>query len=415
MKKITVSMIVSLTVIGIIAGVTGMALTILMHTIQHYAFGYGFAGDISFREIVDHVAPLRRLGVLTACGAVAGVGWVLIHRFGSPLVSIKETVSHPDKPMPLVTTILHSLLQVATVAMGSPLGREMAPREISTAITTRFLRIAHIGQDKETRKLFLACAAGAGLAAIYNVPLASALFILETLLVSWTLLDAGAAFFTCAVAVFVVRFGLGDVIQYPIPAFPITPWFPVWGLAAGPLIAIGVYYFDKSCSALPRIPRSRPIMIVISVAAFAAIGILSMWFPAILGNGKAGNQLSMTDSITWLTALELYGAKWGAILLAMAAGAYGGRITPSMMLGGMAGLVMATIWNLFLPQIPVGSAAFVGAAVYLGLAQKMPVTAVVFLLELTRYSPAYLFPICSCMATALLFYFWLTHRAEYNR
>lgn len=94
--------------------------------------------------------------------------------------------------------------------------------------------------------------------------------------------------------------------------------------------------------------------------------------------------------------------KWIAVILATAAGAYGGRITPSMMLGGMLGMVLALLWNMAMPAVPAGMAAFVGAAVYLGLAQKMPLTAVVFLLELSRFSPAYLFPLCACMATSLL-------------
>ena len=86
----------------------------------------------------------------------------------------------------------------------------------------------------------------------------------------------------------------------------------------------------------------------------------------------------------------------------MLGGAYGGRITPSMMLGGMLALTLAIAWNSGLPPVSIGAAAFIGAAVFLGLAQKMVLTAMVFMLELSRLSTAYWLPLCLCMGSALL-------------
>uniref|UniRef100_UPI0018C45B8C chloride channel protein n=1 Tax=Pectinatus frisingensis TaxID=865 RepID=UPI0018C45B8C len=148
----------------------------------------------------------------------------------------------------------------------------------------------------------------------------------------------------------------------------------------------------------------------ISVLAFTIIGTLSMWHPEILGNGKAGNQLSFTNAIDWQYGLSLFAAKWLAVILATAAGAYGGHITPSMMLGGMIGLTFAAIWNGIFLVIPVGMAAFIGATVYLGLAQEMPIMAAIFLIEMSRFSPAYLFPICICFATAMPIFIYLQEK-----
>ena len=386
---------------GILAGLAGFLLTLLMHNIQHIAFGYGFLGDVSFREGVEYASPLRRLLVLSSCGLLAGIGWFCIHRFGAPLISIKKAVTDPESRIPVWTTLSHGLLQIITVALGSPLGREVAPREISAAGATRITRLLHI-EDAETRRLLIACASGAGLAAVYNVPLAAAVFVLETLLLDWSAAALGAALLCCGTAVFVVRLGLGDLIQYPLPQPGINEPLILWALLAGPLLAAAVRLFEKSLQYIPELPRKSPKMILLALAAFTVIGLLSMYFPEILGNGKAGNQLSFTFSTGGRYGLALFLAKWAAVWLATLAGAYGGRITPSMMLGGMLGLISAIAWNLLFPMIPVGSAAFIGAAVFLGLAQKMPLTAAIFLLELTRFSPEYLFPICVCLAAALL-------------
>jgi len=52
-----------------------------------------------------------------------GDGWWSVKRFGSPLVSIATTVSENGPRMPPRTTVVHDLLQIVTVALGSPLGR----------------------------------------------------------------------------------------------------------------------------------------------------------------------------------------------------------------------------------------------------------------------------------------------------
>ena len=64
--------------------------------------------------------------------------------------------------------------------------------------------------------------------------------------------------------------------------------------------------------------------------------------------------------------------------MALAAGAYGGLITPSMMLGSTIAFAAAAAWNSFFPEMSSESAAVVGAAVFLGVSLKMPLTAIAF-------------------------------------
>ena len=241
---------------------------------------------------------------------------------------------------------------------------------------------------------------------MYNVPLAAAIFSLETLLMRWDYQSVSAAFLCSGTAVYVVRQGLGDLVQYPLPQVAFGESTVLFAALIGPFIAIAVIIFEKSLKPFPCISRNNPKIIVAAIISFFLIGVLSMYYPEILGNGKAGNQLSFTDRISWQYGLGLLSTKWLAVILATAAGAYGGRVTPSMKLGGMIWLISAIFWNMLFPGISVSVAviAFVGAAIFLGLAQKMPVTAVVFLLELSRFSPAYLFPLCVCLATSLWVY-----------
>ncbi|MEB3767865.1 chloride channel protein [Acinetobacter sp. MD2] len=405
MESLRPKFMLSLVMIGIIAGCIGIVLTLLMHSLQHLTFGAPLHAEIPFRLVVEQASPERRFYALVLCGGVVGLGWYAIHRYGKPLVDIKAAVNHDNKDLPFFTTISHALLQIITVAMGSPLGREVAPREMSAAFANQWVKIFKL--DAKQRKILLACASGAGLAAVYNVPLAAIVFVLETLLLSWSAEFMLAAFICCVTAVFVARLGLGDLVQYPLGILEYNAHLVYFALLIGPILGLGVFLFEKSMKKLPTIPRNKPIIIVIAIAAFALIGLISIWYPEILGNGKAANQLSFGLGLSTNYALGLFVFKWLALILATLAGAYGGRITPSMMLGGLIAFLAASLWNFNLPYIPVATAAIIGATIFLGLAFAMPITATIFLLELTRFNPSFLYPICLCFLTALPVFKWL--------
>ena len=173
---------------GIAAGLVGIGFTHLLHAVQQLVFlGHWADGHIPFGDLVRQASPERRFAALLACGAVVGILWTLLQKYGAPLLEVKAAVRQPEKNMPVKTTACHAVLQIITVGMGSPLGREVAPREMSVALATPLSGCLKL--PPEQKSVLLACASGAGLAAVYNVPLAAAVFVLETLLLSW---DAAA-------------------------------------------------------------------------------------------------------------------------------------------------------------------------------------------------------------------------------
>ena len=122
--------------IGVASGLGGMALALLLRLVQHFAYGQGLhaiGGRVSFLQEVTAASDLRRFLALCSCGAVAGIGWWLLYRFGPPLVSIVQAVRKGDR-MPFWATLTHAILQIVTVGLGSPLGREVAPRETGRRI-----------------------------------------------------------------------------------------------------------------------------------------------------------------------------------------------------------------------------------------------------------------------------------------
>jgi H+/Cl- antiporter ClcA len=140
--------------VGLGAGIGGMSLALLLHAVQHIAYGYSLdtlVGRESFLEGVTAASPERRLIVLSVAGVIAGIGWWCLYRYGKPLMSIRKAVIADDPRMPVISTITHVVLQIVTVAMGSPLGREVAPREIAALRRTHARAGARDGRVRRGR------------------------------------------------------------------------------------------------------------------------------------------------------------------------------------------------------------------------------------------------------------------------
>ena len=377
---------------GIAAGLSGMLLALLLHVVQHLAYGYSIAdvrGDVSFLQGVIASSPLRRVIVLSVCGVVAGLGWWAIRRFGSPLVSIGNAVSKGNR-MPALTTAVHDLLQIVTVGLGSPLGREVAPREIGALFADFFSRRARVTEEQS--RIMIACGAGAGLAAVYNVPFGGALFALEVLLGTFRLSAVIPAVTTSAIAAYVAWIGLGDETPYVLPHLSINGSLIAWSVVAGPLFGLAARWFaDAAQSARARAPRDWRLPVWCAVV-FPAIGLIAVPFPQILGNGKGVALLGFDGRLTIGVAATLLLLRILGTIGCLRAGAEGGLMTPSVAIGALLATVTGEIWNWIWPGSPPGAFAVVGGTAFLASSMRMPLTAIVLMMEFTRVDHDFLIP-----------------------
>ncbi|WP_322082433.1 chloride channel protein [Burkholderia sp. BCC1972] len=390
---------------GIGAGLGGMLLALLLHAIQHAAYGYSVAhviGSESFLTGVTAADPLRRLAVLVGCGIVAGGGWWALYRYGRPLVSIRRAVRAADPRMPFVSTTVHALLQIVTVALGSPLGREVAPREIGSLLAGRLAHAAALTPDD--CRLMVACGAGAGLAAVYNVPLGGAVFVLEVLLGTFELRALVVAVVTSAIAAVVAWIGLGNEHQYTVPAFVLSTPLVAWSIVCGPLFGFAAYGFVRlTTRARADAPKDWRLP-VFALVNFAVIGVLAMRFPQLLGNGKGPASLGFDGTLTIGVAAALLVLKVLIEAGSLRAGAEGGLLTPGLANGALLGVVLGGLWSLVWPGASLGGCALIGATAFLAASMQMPITAVVLLLEFTRANHDSLVPMLLAVAGSLVAY-----------
>ena len=389
---------------GLFAGLGGLLLSILLHCVQHLAYGYStdhIFGATSFLEGVSASPSGYRVLALSLCGLVAGLGWWFLWRRLRPLVSIHHAIKNGAPAMPTGATLWHVLLQIITVGLGSPLGREVAPRELGA------LGASHIGRRlglvNRDVALLISCGAGAGLAAVYNVPLAGALFSLEALAGRLRWHTVIPAVTTSALAAWTASLGLGHAPQYHVIAMPdqAAPSLMLWALLASPALGAGAYLFSLVTEkARARAPRDGRLLLLCGLN-FPLIGLMSVIAPAILGNGKPIVQSCLNGSFTLPMLLLVLVFKMAAVWGSLRSGAHGGLLTPGLAMGAMMGTLMGMLWNTVLPSMPLGAFVLVAAPAFLAASMRMPLTALALGIELTRVNPSWLSPMVLAAAGAL--------------
>jgi H+/Cl- antiporter ClcA len=385
--------------LGVAAGLGGMGLGLLLRLVQHLAYGYSRDALISpetFLQGVSAASPVRRVLVLSACGILAGVGWWALARFGRPLVSISQAVREDGPRMPAVSTLVHDLLQIVTVGLGSPLGREVAPREVGAVLATAVS--ARAGLTGETRRILMACGAGGGLAAVYNVPLGGTLFILEGLLGTVRVSALIPALAISVTATLVAWSGLGNATPYTVPPLQISAALVVWSVVMGPVCGLAAYGFVRAAGAArARAPRDWRLPVGCAVV-FPAIGLLAIPFPQLLGNGRGLAQAGFDSDVGPALAATLLGLRVVVTLGALRAGAEGGLLTPGVTIGALLGILLGGVLNQAGFPVPAGAFAIVGSAAFLAASMKMPLTAIALILEFTRVGHDFLIPISLAVA-----------------
>ncbi|GAA4848529.1 chloride channel protein [Actinomycetospora corticicola] len=378
--------------VGVGAGLAGGLLTLLLHLVQDLAFGYH---DTSFQAGVDAAPWWRRLLVPTLAGLVAGLGWWWLRgpvsrRLG-PMRGVSGAVWTPDARMGLRRTVLDGLLQIVVVAMGASLGREGAPREIAAALGSRLGELTGLTDDQ--RRLLVACGAGAGLAAVYDVPFGGALFTLEVLLGSLALPVAIPAAVTATLGAVVAWSIVGDAAVYAVPPFPTTGAAVVFAVLAAPVCGLAAVGFVRLVT-WSRGPRPTGWRLpVATTVVFAAIGALATGLPELLGNGKGPTQIVLDGDGPVLVLAALVLLKPLATVASLRAGASGGLFTPTLATGALLGALLGHGWVLLWPGSPVGAFALIGAAAFVAAALQAPLAAVVLVLELTRVGTGLLVPV----------------------
>jgi len=363
---------------GVIAGVLGGAMARLIHLFHR------FTAD----------GPLHPVLAAALGGVAAGFGWWWLRRT-RPVRSVEESVT-TDTPLPLGRTLLDALLQLLAVGSGISLGREQAPRQSAAALLDRLSRVTRVEEDD--RRLLVAAAAGAGLAAVYNVPLAGVLFTLEAMPVrrSWRALATAGVMSGVATVTAWPLVGNRSVYQLPdAPVDPLVLWVLPLLLPVAVLVGRVFLAMMRSAHGWKVVdPRWLPLSVG---AATAGVVTVSQFLPGVTGNGEDIVRTALDPATALPLLLTLLVVKPLLTAGSLGSGAVGGTLTPALAVGAALGAGAGALAGAGPETVPL--LAVLGAAMVLAVMQRAPLFAAVIAWELT-WAPLWTIPLLLPAAVA---------------
>jgi H+/Cl- antiporter ClcA len=367
-------------IVGILAGLAGIATTVVLRFVQHATYHYTFCALLAG---VSASSPIRRVGGPMIGAALAGLGWWILRR-RTEVPPLASTIARHDR-VPRLTWSIDAMLQVLLVGSGASLGREGAPRQFAAALGdlgTGWLKRL----SPRDREILLACAAGAGLGAVYAVPLAGAMFSARILLNTWQPRALGAALLTSSLA---VAIGSASTHDHPTLAWPApesTYLLTAHGLLLAPLaLVVGLAFNWLMAAARPARLIRTWVLIPALAGAGLVMGICSHWWPELPGNGRSILTVSLDSTMTLTSATAILLLKPLLTALFLRAGGAGGLLTPSLATGAAAGSVLILTINwLAGTHLHTPAVSLAGAAGVLAVTQGSPIWAAIFVWELAR-------------------------------
>lgn len=383
---------------GIGTGIAAAALTRLLEMVQRLMWN---GPGTNLLEAAEHASALRHVLVLLGAGLVTGAGQIILRHLSSGNgIDTTAAIWFNAGRMPALRTLGSALLSVVIVGMGVSLGREGAPKQAGAVMANFFSDRARLSDEQ--RRLLVACGAGAGMGAAYGVPLGGALFSLEVMRGMLALRYVLPALFASVVATAVSWVALPDAPTYIIPAYSSSFSCVAWALLAGPIAGVVSVGYVR---VVTWADRNRPQgwrRLAAPFLGLGLLGVISLRFPQLLGNGKDISQLAFTNQAAPALLLMLLVLKPAAIVLCMRIGAPGGLFTPSLTVGALLGAVLGHAWSWIWPGVPPGLFAVVGAAAVLAATTQGPISTLVLMMELTGRDRSFILPLLLAVATATL-------------
>ena len=351
---------------GVVSGLFGIFLHYLLEMIERLAFGQS---EHQTAFLTDGVSSSRIGLSLIIVGVSSSLVWYFLQK-KSQIFSIKAQMKDETSQYKLhfLKQLFHSIWQIIAVGGGAPIGKEAEPREIGTLFAGPIGKICSL--SKKDQLFLLACGAGSGLAAVYQVPLTSVFFVFETLGIALSIKRFVLVGLTTYISTYTAGFVVSDHALYQIPAMS-------WSLGVMWFVPLLVLFLTPVAWLFGRLSKEvssnrikdKRILLTLPTAFLFLAGLAS-YFPHILGNGRMLAQEVLNGS-NGKTVFLLFILKALVVIIILWAGAYGGTLTPSFALG-MAG---AALLGMILNGNSQPSILFLGSVCFLSVTLRAPISA----------------------------------------
>jgi len=369
--------------IGVLTGFGAYLLNLIVDGV--HAFLYTFIGSDLITGETGHY--LRML-----FPAVGGLSVGLLTFYFSPEVKghgipgVMDSVANKGGYIRRRVAFLTSLTSGLTIGSGGSAGKEGPIVQIGSAIGSGIGQLFHVSQER--LKILVGCGAAAGLAAVFNAPIAGVVFAIEIILADFSLTVFTPIVIASVIATAISRYFIDSSPFFAIPTYSLhsfaeLPLYMVMGLLGGMLAVFFIITLYKIEDIFEE-NLKLPVYLKPAIGGLLT-GVIAFWLPELYGFDDSATHTALMGSPEIMVLGILVLAKILATSFTLGSGGTGGLFTPSLFIGAMFGAFFGAIAGKLFPSItaPPGAYALVGMGVIVAGTIHAPLSALLMIFEVT--------------------------------
>jgi CIC family chloride channel protein len=348
-------------------------------------------GEYFFFELVPHILgnPYWLVILIPAFGAVFLAPLIYffpVEAKSDGVPATMEAVALKGGIIKVRTFCTRMLASAITLGSGGSAGKEGPIIQIGASIGSAVGQFFKVSGAR--MRVLVGCGAAAGLAAIFNAPIAGVLFSLEVVLGEFSVHSFTPIVISSVVATAVSRAWLMEGAALKLPPYTLFSYWEIGfyvllGIASG-VVSVG---FTKALHGVERLShRHGPLKTHWQpIIGGLVVGMIGFFFPQILGCGYSPIIQAIEGNFLWNILLALLVLKIIATAFTLGTGGSGGILYPCLFMGAMLGGIMGFGFHALAPGIApsAGGYALVGMGAVLGAAVQAPLAAIMMGFELT--------------------------------
>ena len=385
--------ILSSIMVGILSALAAIVVKFCVHSIGSWVAFYSSSYEQFFLFTLFPIVGIT----LT----VIYVQFALKGNFKKGSAEIGYAIARESSKLPGHQTYSHLVTSALTVGFGGSVGLESPMVSTGSAIGSNYGNYFHLSYKDRT--VLLACGAAAGIAAVFNSPVAGVLFAIEVLLTDVTV----AAFIPIIIAAasgallskiilsegIILSFSLQQPFDYHN-----VPYYIVLGLLAG---FVSLYY-SRMLGRIENIFSSINSPVKKIIGGGLLLSVLLIFFPPLFGEGYESIKMLANLKTTELTQSSILSQylhneytlliflgvlvfiKVIAVGITLGSGGNGGNFGPSLFVGAYLGFSFSKLINLTgIAHIPETNFILVAMAGILSGVFYAPLCAIFLIAEIT--------------------------------
>lgn len=273
------------------------------------------------------------------------------------------------------------------IGSGGSAGREGPIVQIGSAIGSTIGQMFRLSGDRV--KVLVGAGAAAGIAAVFNAPIAGVIFSLEIILGDFAIKTFSPVLLASVVSSLITWSLVGNNPAFEVPGYSlVSAWeilfYVVMAVGIGAIAVTFTRVLDWTEDLFDNW-KSIPNWTKPAIGGLL-LGVIAIWYPQILADGYKTISLTLHGDLGIGLLVVLILMKLLATCFTLGSGNSGGIFAPSLFMGAVAGGAFGVLVNHFFPGATAGPGAYalVGMAGMVAGATHAPMTAMLIIFEMTR-------------------------------